>query len=419
MNSENLARIAGTHADGVNVRLSSPNAARYLAGRARRGRRQAVRDHRLGVEGRPGVHREGARVAPRPADHFSTVTVVNLFDLPTPALVIDADVLDQNLATMAAARPGAALRPHVKAHKCTALAAAQHAHGHHSFTCATPREVLGMAAAGLGDDLLLANEVLDPDAPRGARRRTGPGAHHRRGRLGRDGRRRGRGRAARGAGRRERRACPAAAVRPTTPAASPTWPAAAGSTVRGVMGYEGHLMAVDDRDDQRSRVDERDGRLLAAHARVGGDVVSAGGTGTYHLHDRVTEVQAGSYALMDTHYGRFGHPFRQAVHVYGTVISANAEVRRGRRRPEVAGHGPRQPDRRDARRQRRRRVVPERRARHVRPARPASPRGRPGARGARAHRPDDGACTRWRGWCAATRCSTAGPSTCATGDRRH
>lgn len=62
---------------------------------------------------------------------------------------------------MAAARPGATLRPHVKAHKCTALAAAQAAHGHTTFTCATPREVAGMAAAGLGADLLLANEVLD------------------------------------------------------------------------------------------------------------------------------------------------------------------------------------------------------------------------------------------------------------------
>src|SRR5262245_2270222 len=82
-------------------------------------------------------------------------------ELATPALVIDVDLLDANLATMATARPGAALRPHVKAHKCTALAATQYARGHHDFTCATTREVIGMAAAGLGHDLLLANEVLD------------------------------------------------------------------------------------------------------------------------------------------------------------------------------------------------------------------------------------------------------------------
>src|SRR5215218_6354950 len=62
---------------------------------------------------------------------------------------------------MAAARPGARLRPHVKAHKCTELARRQAAAAHRAFTCATIREVEGMAAAGLGEDLLLANEVLD------------------------------------------------------------------------------------------------------------------------------------------------------------------------------------------------------------------------------------------------------------------
>src|SRR5215468_136809 len=62
---------------------------------------------------------------------------------------------------MAAALSGTRLRPHVKAHKCTALARRQAAHGHRTFTCATIREVEGLVAAGLGDDVLLANEVLD------------------------------------------------------------------------------------------------------------------------------------------------------------------------------------------------------------------------------------------------------------------
>ena len=54
-----------------------------------------------------------------------------------------------------------ALRPHVKAHKCTAIAAAQQLVGHDTFTCATPREIVGMAAAGVGAELLLANETVD------------------------------------------------------------------------------------------------------------------------------------------------------------------------------------------------------------------------------------------------------------------
>src|SRR5438552_4420912 len=86
---------------------------------------------------------------------------VRVGDLQTPALVVDAGDLEHNLATMAAALPGRRLRPHVKAHKCTALAGRQAEAGHDGFTCATVREVEGMAAAGFVGDLLLANEVAD------------------------------------------------------------------------------------------------------------------------------------------------------------------------------------------------------------------------------------------------------------------
>src|SRR5919106_1487205 len=62
---------------------------------------------------------------------------------------------------MSSALPGPRLRPHVKAHKCSALARRQVELGHPGLTCATVREVERLAAAGLGDDLLLANEVVD------------------------------------------------------------------------------------------------------------------------------------------------------------------------------------------------------------------------------------------------------------------
>jgi D-serine deaminase-like pyridoxal phosphate-dependent protein len=249
---------------------------------------------------------------------------VHVRELPTPALVVDADAFDRNLATMAAAHPGRRLRPHVKAHKCTALAAAQVAVGHQAFTCATPREIVGMAEAGIGDDLLLANETLDTDRLRtmaaldvavtvavdseatvDAAAATGielclidvnvglPRC----------------GVAPDGAGRLADRA------------------RAAGLVVRGVMGYEGHLMMVADRDERRRSVERSMELLSRAHADVGGEIVSAGGTGTFDLHDStgVTEIQAGSYALMDTHYGRQGLPFEQALFVWGTVISVSEE----------------------------------------------------------------------------------------------
>ena len=249
--------------------------------------------------------------------------MTSVHQLSTPALVIEADRFDHNLRTMAAARPGATLRPHVKAHKCTSLARAQAVLGHRSFTCATVGEMVGMAAAGLGEDLLLANEVVDParlaalaqaqdhalitvavDSPETID-------------------------AAAAAGLRNvlvdvnvgLRRC---GCQPEVAGHIADLARERGLDVRGVMGYEGHLMMVLDRAEQRAKVDESMDRLMAAHALVGGDITSAGGTGTYDLHDRVGEVQAGSYALMDTHYAQLGLPFQQACSVLGTVISTNA-----------------------------------------------------------------------------------------------
>lgn len=242
-------------------------------------------------------------------------------DLPTPALLLDADVFEANLATMAAAVPGERLRPHVKAHKCTALAAAQARHGHHTFTCATPREVVGMADAGVGTDLLLANESLDPTrlAAMAARQDTTRITVAVDSQATVD--------AAAKAGIREVLVDVNVGLRRCGCAVDDAGALAdaarrAGLTVRGVMGYEGHLMGVVDRADRTAKLAEVVDLLVAAHDAVGGDVISTGGTGTYDLHDeRVTEIQAGSYALMDTHYERLGLPFGQALFVLGTVVS--------------------------------------------------------------------------------------------------
>ena len=97
-----------------------------------------------------------------------------------------------------------------------------------------------------------------------------------------------------------------------------------GLTVRGVMGYEGHVVGVEDRSIRESSTADCMKLLLAAHDAVGGELVSAGGTGTYDINTWATEIQAGSYALMDTAYGRLGLPFRQALSVLATVISVSA-----------------------------------------------------------------------------------------------
>jgi len=244
---------------------------------------------------------------------------MKLADLTTPALVVDARVFEDNISAMARALPGRRLRPHVKAHKCTALAARQAQRGHRGFTCATIREMEGMAAAGLGEDLLLANEVVD------ARRL---GAIDARVTLAVDSE--ATVDAAADGGVREvlidvnvglpRCGCPPEAAGRLADAAR-----ARGLEVRGVMGYEGHLMLQGDARERERGVSDSMEKLLASHRDVGGEVISAGGTGTYAMNRVATEIQAGSYALMDTAYSALELPFRPALTLLARVISVSPD----------------------------------------------------------------------------------------------
>jgi D-serine deaminase-like pyridoxal phosphate-dependent protein len=241
-------------------------------------------------------------------------------ELTTPALVVDAGALDHNLTTMAAALPGARMRPHVKAHKSTPLARRQAEVGHPGFTCATIREAEGLAAAGLGQDLLVANEVVD------ARRLGALAALGHRVTLAVDSA--ATIQAAAAGGVREvvvdvNVGLPRCGCRPEDAGALADQARAAGLEVRGVMGYEGHVVGEQDRARRLRETEQAMARLLAAHAAVGGELVSAGGTGTYDLNTWATEIQAGSYALMDTAYAALDLPFRQALHVLATVISVS------------------------------------------------------------------------------------------------
>ena len=244
---------------------------------------------------------------------------MHVSELQTPALVVDRAVFERNVARMATIRPGTALRPHVKAFKSTALARRLAAAGHPGFCCATVAEVMGMARAGLGVDLLLANETLDPrrlramadldvdvtvavdsdetvDAAAAAGiRRVLVDVEVGLPRCGCD---------ADDAGRLADRA------------------RAAGIEVRGVMGYEGHVNVLEDPRERRVAVEKAMGQLMRAHEQVGGDVVSGGGTMTAELNEWVTELQAGTYVLMDTAFDAHV-PFEIAVGVESTVISVS------------------------------------------------------------------------------------------------
>lgn len=87
------------------------------------------------------------------------------------------------------------------------------------------------------------------------------------------------------------------------------------------MGYEGHVVVLEDRAERAAQCRQSMELLVAAAAGVGGELISAGGTGTYDCNTWATEIQAGSYALMDAEYNKQGHPFRQALFVLASVIS--------------------------------------------------------------------------------------------------
>ena len=247
---------------------------------------------------------------------------MRITDLRTPALLVDVDALEHNLATMADALPGARLRPHVKAHKCTMLAQRQCELGHPGFTAATIHEIEGLVAAVLVEDLLLPNEVLDAH-------RLGSliVIHNARITVAVDSE--ATIDAAVEGGLHEvvvdvnvgmpRCGCP-----PDDAGRLGDLARRRGLSVRGVMGYEGHMVLVADRDQRAEGVEKAMLDLQLAHQAVGGDLVSAGGTGTYDLNRWATEIQAGSYALMDTEYAKTGVPFRQALSVLATVISVAA-----------------------------------------------------------------------------------------------
>lgn len=252
--------------------------------------------------------------------HRPRVRGVLVDGLPTPALLVDLGAFDRNVAAMAARWPGRTLRPHVKAFKSTALARRLADAGHPAFCCATVREVAGMAEAGLGDDLLLANESLDLArlTPLVDRARITVAVDSDETVL-----------AAAAAGIREvlvdvEVGLPRCGCAPDDAGRLADLARSRGLEVRGVMGYEGHLMR-EPGDTKAALVERAMEVLLGAHAVVGGDVVSGGGTGTWDVNRWVTELQAGSYCLMDTEYVDHAPTFEPALFALGTVVSRSAK----------------------------------------------------------------------------------------------
>jgi D-serine deaminase-like pyridoxal phosphate-dependent protein len=260
-----------------------------------------------------------------------------LEELVTPALVLDIDKADQNIAAMSRwlADKRAALRPHIKVHKVPQLALRQVAAGAVGVACATVWEARAMVEAGIAD-VMIVNEVIgtaktavlielagrarlstlvdNPEvavALAGAAQRAGlelgllvdldVGMHR----------------------------CGVRTVDEAVTLARAI-DALPGLEFRGVMGYEGHCMNEPDltrRLELLHQVSDKVTTTIGALADAGlpCQIVAGGGTGTFDVtgaNPVMTELHAGSYAVMDTsHQALAPGSFQVAMHVYATVIS--------------------------------------------------------------------------------------------------
>jgi D-serine deaminase-like pyridoxal phosphate-dependent protein len=108
-----------------------------------------------------------------------------------------------------------------------------------------------------------------------------------------------------------------------------------GLRFRGLIGYEGHCVRLPPGPAKTESIEQAMGKLVGTARLIQShglpvDIVSAGGTGTHAVSSRipgVTEIQGGSYLLMDTDYQTVCPEFELALSVLGTVISRRGNER--------------------------------------------------------------------------------------------
>jgi D-serine deaminase-like pyridoxal phosphate-dependent protein len=261
--------------------------------------------------------------------------------IATPALVLDLPTATANISLMSERFRSlpASLRPHIKVHKCAELAWLQLEHGAIGVTTATVAEAEAMAAAGI-PDVLIANEIVDPASVdrmvEVAQRTRLTVAVDDGDNLAELARRSATAGSALGVvveldvgmGRGGTRSVDEALVLARTAAELP------GVDLRGVLGYEGHCADMESLVARERETRASMARLTALAERfrdegLSTEIVSAGATGTYGITGAVagvTEVQAGSYVVMDRYHERLAPGFGFALTVVATVLSVHDDL---------------------------------------------------------------------------------------------
>jgi len=265
-------------------------------------------------------------------------------DVPTPALLVNIDILDRNIAVMRdrAAALGVKLRPHAKAHKCVEIAQRVMAAGAIGVSCATIGEAEAMALGGIRGILVTA-PLTSSDAIERLRRLLLRGAD-----------------------------IAVVADHPASVAQLSAAATAAGRTLdvvvdvdvgmgrtgcieiadavalakhitagpdlkyAGIQAYWGNLQHVTPFAERVRLVGIQADRLRTVTAALSSAgvrpaIVSGGGTGSHGIDAATglfTEIQPGSYLFMDSCYGAISisendNPFAPSLFVAATVVSAN------------------------------------------------------------------------------------------------
>ena len=266
-------------------------------------------------------------------------------DLGTPAMILDQDIFDSNLQTMAAhsKATGLKIRPHVKIHKCPEVSKRQLALGAIGVSCATIAEAELMNASGIRgvlwtcqpagrnkisrvaalakkeptylwvvDDPLTVEALEQAAGAAGAKMNILVDVYVGLTRQG---------------------------AQPGETALGLAQKVAESKNLRlkGLMGYSGAASHTRGWENRKKRSEDDLAALLetAQLCRKSGlpiEILSGGSTGTYNIDSGIsgmTELQAGSYVFMDTIYRKIGgksdpdvySDFAPALTVMTTVIS--------------------------------------------------------------------------------------------------
>jgi D-serine deaminase-like pyridoxal phosphate-dependent protein len=267
---------------------------------------------------------------------MSNLVGLTLDQLETPQLLIDLDVVDANVQRLLSALRDRSInvRVHFKSLKCSGLARYLAGLGIKNFLCAKLNEAEVLAAAGL-TDILIANQIVGPhklrrltDLARRAQIRVCVDEADNVLHL---------SRAVQEAGVQlgvlvevdiGMHRC---GVEPGEPALALARQIHTSPGLRfdGLQGYDGHLQLLADPVEKRSRCEQGLARLIATRrlieaAAIPVAVVTGAGTGTWEYvsaYEGVTEIQPGSFILMDCAYNQVRPEFGCSLSIMAQVIS--------------------------------------------------------------------------------------------------